>query len=132
MNLGYWVRKNSPHYTVPARDLFPSGPKHQNLRRSDLRETNIDGLAAIALLGWAAEKTGNKALQQMGRAHATRHIELCVRDDGSVHQSARFDPDTGNLTARFTHKGYSDESTWARAQAWGHAWLRACRQVCSR
>lgn len=102
----------------PRARLIPIGTQAPKPQEVHLRETNIDGLAAIALLGWAAEKTGNKALQQMGRAHATRHIELCVRDDGSVHQSARFDPNTGNLTARFTHKGYSDESTWARAQAW--------------
>lgn len=104
-------------YNSNAR-LIPIGTQAPKPLEIHLRETNIDGLAAIALLGWAAERTGNRALQQIGIAHATRHIELCVRDDGSVHQSARFDPNTGNLTARFTHKGYSDESTWARAQAW--------------
>jgi unsaturated chondroitin disaccharide hydrolase len=104
-------------YNSNAR-LIPIGTQAPKPQEAHLRETNIDGLASIALLGWAAERTGNKALQQIGKAHATRHIELCVRDDGSVHQSARFDPNTGNLTARFTHKGYSDESTWARAQAW--------------
>jgi unsaturated chondroitin disaccharide hydrolase len=98
--------------------LIPIGTQAPKPQEAHLRETNIDGLAAIALLGWGAERTGNKALQQIGRAHAARHIELCIRNDGSVHQSARFDPNTGNLTARFTHKGYSDESTWARAQAW--------------
>jgi unsaturated chondroitin disaccharide hydrolase len=104
-------------YNSNAR-LVPIGTQAPKPQEAHLRETNVDGLAAIALLGWAAERTGNKTLQQIGKAHATRHIELCVRDDGSVHQSARFDPNTGNLTARFTHKGYSDESTWARAQAW--------------
>ncbi|MGE3905660.1 MAG: hypothetical protein AB7F36_06885, partial [Reyranellaceae bacterium] len=29
-----------------------------------------------------------------------------------------FDVDTGQLTRRYTHKGYSPESTWGRAQAW--------------
>ncbi len=104
-------------YNSRAR-LIPIGTQAPKPQEGHLRETNIDGLASIALLGWAAERTGNKALQQIGRAHAARHIELCIRDDGSVHQSARFDPGTGTLTARFTHKGYSDESTWARAQAW--------------
>jgi unsaturated chondroitin disaccharide hydrolase len=71
-----------------------------------------------ALLGWAADRSDNKTLRQIARAHAVRHIELCIRRDGSVQQSARFNPNTGSLAARFTHKGYSDESTWARAQAW--------------
>jgi unsaturated chondroitin disaccharide hydrolase len=60
----------------------------------------------------------DETLRQIARAHAKRHIELCIRDDGSVQRSARFDSSTGHLTGRFTHKGYSDESTWARAQAW--------------
>jgi unsaturated chondroitin disaccharide hydrolase len=98
--------------------LIPIGTQAPKPQDAHLRETNIDGLALTALLGWAAGKLGDPALQQIGRDHAARHIEFCVRDDGSVHQSARFDPSTGHLTARFTHKGYSDESTWARAQAW--------------
>jgi len=102
----------------PRARLIPIGTQALKPQEIHLRETNIDGLASIALLAWAAERTANKALQQIGRAHAARHIELCIRNDGSVHQSARFDPGTGTLTGRFTHKGYSDESTWARAQAW--------------
>ena len=104
-------------YNSRAR-LIPIGTQSSKPQEAHLRETNIDGLALIALLGWAAERSGNEALQHIGKAHAARHLELCIRDDGSVQQSARLDPNTGNITGRFTHKGYSDESTWARAQAW--------------
>lgn len=102
----------------PRARLIPIGTQAAKAQEAHLRETNIDCLALTALLHWAAERLGNEELRQIGRAHAARHIELCIRDDGSVHQSARFDPSTGSLTARFTHKGYTDESTWARAQAW--------------
>ncbi|HLN87689.1 MAG TPA: hypothetical protein VK200_14530, partial [Candidatus Limnocylindrales bacterium] len=102
----------------PRARLIPIGTQAAKAQEVHLRETNIDCLALTALLHWAAERLGNEELRQIGGAHAARHIELCIRDDGSVHQSARFDPSTGGLTARFTHKGYSDESTWARAQAW--------------
>ena len=34
-------------------------------------------------------------------------------------QSASFDPETGKVVRRYSHKGYSEDSTWARAQAWG-------------
>lgn len=104
-------------YDSRAR-LIPIGTQAAKAQEAHLRETNIDGLALTALLGWAAKRSGDETLQEIARAHAARHIELCIRDDGSAHQSARFDLSTGNLTARFTHKGYSDESTWARAQAW--------------
>jgi unsaturated chondroitin disaccharide hydrolase len=41
-----------------------------------------------------------------------------VRENGSIIQSALFRPNTGELIESFTHKGYSDMSTWARSQAW--------------
>ena len=55
----------------------------------------------------------------MARSHAERHVGLCIREDGSVCQSAAFDPATGALVRRYTHKGVTDDSTWTRAQAWG-------------
>ena len=64
-------------------------------------------------------------------SHARRHIEFCVREDGSVCQSASFDPQTGHLLRRYTHKGVRDDSTWTRAQAWAtvgyavmHVWTQ--------
>jgi len=102
----------------PRARLIPIGTQAARAQEAHLRETNIDCLALTALLDWAAERLGSEELRQIGRAHAARHVELCIRADGSVHQSARFDPSTGSLIARFTHKGYTDESTWARAQAW--------------
>ncbi|MGA2411466.1 MAG: glycosyl hydrolase, partial [Candidatus Binataceae bacterium] len=48
-----------------------------------------------------------------------RHIEFCLRADGSICQSAAFDPASGAVLRRYTHKGITDDSTWARAQAWG-------------
>jgi len=111
------ARELATLYSSRAR-LIPIGTQAPKAQEAHLRETNIDCVALIALLSWAAGRLNNDELRQIGRAHAARHVELCIRDDGSVHQSARFDPLTGKLTERFTHKGYSDESTWARAQAW--------------
>ena len=49
-------------------------------------------------------------------------------------QSASFDPASGRMLRRYTHKGITDDSTWARAQAWGilgwtltHAWSGEAR-----
>jgi unsaturated chondroitin disaccharide hydrolase len=82
-------------YNSRAR-LVPIGTQAPKAQEAHLCETNVDGLVSTALLGWAAERSGNKALRHIGRAHAARHLELCIRDDGSVQQSARFDP--GMLT----------------------------------
>ncbi len=82
-------------------------------------ETTVDALGMIvACLTYAANETGDQRLRAMARSHAVKHIEWCVRADGSVCQSASFDVATGALTRRYTHKGYSPDSTWGRAQAW--------------
>jgi unsaturated chondroitin disaccharide hydrolase len=82
-------------------------------------ETTVDALGMIvACLTYAANETGEARLKEMARSHALTHIEWCVRQDGSVCQSASFDVNSGALTRRYTHKGYSPDSTWGRAQAW--------------
>ncbi len=82
-------------------------------------ETTVDAIGMIAaVLTYAARETGEARLRDLARRHALKHIEWCVRPDGSVCQSASFDVDTGALKRRYTHKGYSEHSTWGRAQAW--------------
>jgi unsaturated chondroitin disaccharide hydrolase len=81
-------------------------------------ESSIDGVQGATLLVWAAQETGDFSLRDRAVRHAHRHIELCIREDGSVCQSASFDPQTGHLLWRYTHKGVRDDSTWTRAQAW--------------
>ena len=82
-------------------------------------ETTVDAIGMIvAVLTYAARATGNDRLRAMAHRHALKHIEWCVRADGSVCQSASFDTDSGALKRRYTHKGYSEHSTWGRAQAW--------------
>jgi unsaturated chondroitin disaccharide hydrolase len=82
-------------------------------------ETTVDAIGMIAaVLVHAARETGNMRLRNLACRHALRHIEWCVRADGSVCQSASFDVVTGALRRRYTHKGYSEHSTWGRAQAW--------------
>lgn len=81
-------------------------------------DANVDGVQATALLIWAAKDSGDESLYEIGTQHALRFIEFCVRDDGSVIQSVRFDTESGEVIAHYTHKGYTDNSIWARAQAW--------------
>jgi unsaturated chondroitin disaccharide hydrolase len=57
-------------------------------------------------------------MREAAVSHARRHIEICLRADGSVCQSGTVDPDTGRVVRRYSHKGYSSSSTWSRAQAW--------------
>jgi unsaturated chondroitin disaccharide hydrolase len=103
----------------PAASIIPLGGAAEEASDIGRGETSIDGVQGMALLHWAARETGDDELREIATAHALRHIELCVRDDGSVCQSASFDPATGEIVRRYTHKGSGPDSTWTRAQAWG-------------
>ncbi len=100
----------------PAAGLIGLGAEAEEASNTGLDEANIDALPGTTalLLGSGA---GSHAYK-LGLSHVRKHIELCVRQDGSVCQSASFDSSTGALTRRYTHKGFGSDSTWARAQAW--------------
>jgi unsaturated chondroitin disaccharide hydrolase len=104
----------------PRAGVIPLGTQAEEASDIGNGEASIDAVGAIsALFGWASEQTGDPSFRDAAMQHAWRHVGLCVRDDSSVCQSASFDPETGEVLRRYSHKGYSEESTWARAQAWG-------------
>ncbi|MBE0616249.1 MAG: glycoside hydrolase family 88 protein [Burkholderiales bacterium] len=97
--------------------LIPLGTEAEEASDVGASEANIDALpGTIGLLLSYGVVLGS---DEMARQHLRQHIALCVRDDGSVCQSATFDPANGKLVRRYTHKGIHENSTWARAQAWG-------------
>ena len=99
--------------------LIPLGAEAEEASSVGRGEANIDGVpGGTPLLVWAARTSGDQDLADIGCSHALSHIDLCVRHDGSVSQSASFDSITGKTLRRYTHKGYADDSTWTRAQAW--------------
>ena len=103
----------------PRAHLIPIGAEFEEVHSVSDTESEIDIVQVVALLTWASRITGDDNLRTIGISHARRHIELCLRRDGSICQSASIDPSTGAVTRRYTHKGITDDSTWARAQAWG-------------
>jgi unsaturated chondroitin disaccharide hydrolase len=104
----------------PKAGVIPLGTEAEEASDVGNEEASIDAVGSIsALLGWASEKSGDSSFRDAAQRHAERHIEYCVREDASVCQSASFDVKTGKAVRRYSHKGYSEQSTWARAQAWG-------------
>jgi len=103
----------------PHAGLLPLGAAFEETSNVGAGEAEVDMVQAAALMTWASRECGDSGLREIAVSHARRHIELCMRDDGSICQSASFDPHTGAMLRRYTHKGISDNSTWARAQAWG-------------
>jgi unsaturated chondroitin disaccharide hydrolase len=102
----------------PAARVIPLGEEAEEASDIGRGDANIDGVQSTALLIWASKELGQESLYDIGIQHALRTAEFCVREDNSVVQSASFDTETGEIIKRYTHKGYTHASTWARAQAW--------------
>ncbi len=103
----------------PAIGIIPLGAEGEEAHDVGDFETNIDGVpGGTPLLLSVGAATGNNALTEHALRHVRTHVSACIRADGSVVQSATMDPTTGMATRTYTHKGFSDHSTWSRAQAW--------------
>ncbi|CAG8909751.1 unnamed protein product [Penicillium egyptiacum] len=79
----------------------------------------IDNMLNLDLLFWAAKETSNSALYDIALAHARTTQKHHIRKDNSTFHVVNLDVETGNVKSRFTNQGYSDDSCWARGQAWG-------------
>lgn len=79
----------------------------------------IDCLLNIQLLFWASEQAGDPKYAQMATQHFYTSANNVIRDDASAFHTFYFDPKTGEPVKGVTRQGYSDDSAWARGQAWG-------------
>ncbi|HEK9996861.1 TPA: glycoside hydrolase family 88 protein [Streptococcus equi subsp. zooepidemicus] len=79
----------------------------------------IDCLLNIQLLFFASQETGDDRYRQMAINHFYASANNVIRDDASAYHTFYFDPETGDPTKGVTRQGYSDDSAWARGQAWG-------------
>jgi hypothetical protein len=97
---------------APSLRLIPLGPQAEEGAHVGATQTSIDSLQA-------ARETADATLRQIAAQHADTVLSLHQRADGSFIQSSSLDAASGRLVRHYTHKGYSDTSTWGRAQAWG-------------
>lgn len=78
----------------------------------------IDNMMNLELLYFAAKETGDSIFQHV----ADRHAETCARhqfrSDYSQYHVVNYDDETGEVLHRATCQGFSDNSAWARGQAW--------------
>lgn len=80
--------------------------------------TIMDNMINLEMLFWAARNGGNKRLFDMAVSHADKTMENQFRPDYSSYHVAVYDTVTGKCIKKCTHQGYSDDSMWARGQAW--------------
>lgn len=79
----------------------------------------VDNLMNLPLLYWAARETGIGRYYDIAYSHVQKAANFNVRPDASTSQVCFMDIFTGELIRQAGHQGYSDDSCWARGQAWG-------------
>ncbi len=78
----------------------------------------IDNMMNLELLFEATKFSGDSSFHNIAVSHADVTMKHQFRPDFSCYHVVDFDPETGEVRKRQTAQGYSDESAWARGQAW--------------
>jgi len=78
----------------------------------------IDNMMNLEMLLWTADYADIDTYRKIAVQHANTTLEYHFRDDFSAYHVINFDTLTGRVINKQTHQGYSNESSWARGQAW--------------
>lgn len=84
-----------------------------------LFEGRPDRNTDLNLLYYVAHELHDDRLADIATKHARTLMQSHVRGDNSTWHVVNFDQDTAKIKRRMTNQGYSDDSCWARGQAWG-------------
>jgi hypothetical protein len=79
----------------------------------------IDNMMNLELLFWATRVSGDSSFQKIAVTHANTTMKHHFRPDHSSWHVINYDPATGGIQEKRTAQGYSNNSAWARGQAWG-------------
>lgn len=106
----------SKRYIDKAKILQAWGDMNdENQRGRMIIDCNLN----IPLLYFANDYMENDTYYQMAYNHVKTASKYIVREDASTYHTFFMDTNTGEPRFGSTHQGYSDDSCWARGQAWG-------------
>lgn len=80
--------------------------------------TIIDNMMNLELLFWASKNGGDRRFYDIAVKHAQTTMANHFRPDYSAYHVLIYDYDSGKKIKGQTAQGYSDQSMWARGQAW--------------
>lgn len=90
----------------------------------------IDNMMNLELLFFASRDTALQNMHHIAVSHADTTLINHFRSDGSCFHVVSYDTVTGKVLKRQTRQGYSDESSWARGQAWAlYGYTMSCRET---
>lgn len=78
----------------------------------------IDNMMNLELLTTAAKLFGADSLKDIAVCHANTTMKNHFRNDYTTWHVVAYDPQSGDVDFKCTRQGYSDDSAWARGQAW--------------
>lgn len=79
----------------------------------------IDNMMNLELLFEATKLTGDSTFYNIAVQHAQTTMKNHYRKDFSCYHVVDYDTITGEVLDKATCQGFTDESSWARGQAWG-------------
>jgi hypothetical protein len=79
----------------------------------------IDNMMNLEMLFEATRLTGDSTYYKIAVQHANTTMRNHFRNDYSSCHVVDYEPSTGDVRARQTAQGYSDDSFWSRGQGWG-------------
>ncbi len=106
----------SKRYIDKAKILQAWGDMNDENQRGRLI---IDCNLNIPLLYFANDFIEDNLYYDMAYNHVKTASKYIVREDASTYHTFHMDTETGEPKYGTTHQGYSDDSCWARGQAWG-------------
>jgi unsaturated chondroitin disaccharide hydrolase len=116
-----------------AKHLFARfNPKVGVIRSWDFGDWHypviIDNMINLEYLYWAAKAFNQPLYADAASTHAITTLKNHFRKDYSSYHLVDYDPATGKVLKKMTHQGLTDESSWARGQAWGLYGYTMCYQ----
>lgn len=98
-------------------------PKVGCIRSWDSKKSDylviIDNMMNLELLFFATKATGDSSFYRIAVTHANTTMKNHFRPNYSSYHVVNYNPQTGMVQQKRTAQGYSNESAWARGQAWG-------------
>lgn len=79
----------------------------------------VDNMMNLEMLFWASKETGDPKYRDVAVTHANTTLANHFRENMSSYHVVDYDTITGQAISKVTHQGLSDDSSWARGQAWG-------------
>ena len=78
----------------------------------------IDNMMNLELLYFATKVTGDSVYAKVANRHTETTAKNQFREDYSNYHVVNYDAETGEVLNQATCQGFSDNSAWARGQAW--------------